>query len=87
MKYNVKYVLNSFILHMSKVSTVTDMLTTLVCGGWDVYHHVAPCCSRNTLWETHGEPVEWGRDWLFLVVEFIVHSISYTLFQSTNTQT
>lgn len=40
-----------------KVSPVADLLTTMVCGGWDVYYHVAPCCSRNTLWETHGEPM------------------------------
>jgi len=40
-----------------RVSPVSDLLTTLVCGGWDVYYHVAPCCSRNTLWETYGEPM------------------------------
>jgi hypothetical protein len=54
------------------LSPVSDLLTTVVCGGWDVYHHATPCCSRNTLWETHGEPLGWGRDWILLAVGFSV---------------
>lgn len=61
-----------FIYIYMRVSPVSDLLTTMVCGGWNVYYHVAPCCGRNTLWETYGEPMGWGTDRVLLAVGFCV---------------